>query len=323
MSAPALLRPVLDGDSWIIGPSPDLSGLLPDPTPGAPPHECVDHHVYRSSDGSWHLWGCIRGTSVGRVLYHWEGERLTQPNWRQTGEMIRVDRAAGESIRDRDGQEWIQSPYVVRHAGLYYMFYGGHSTGFDALGTPVPQGDLRMEGQICLMTSPDGRTWTRHKGDRGYSRLFVAPGETRDPCVIQYGDTWHLYYAGYHNHDRAQAGFYLRTSSDLLHWSDWKLVHQDTRYGPGKWDTECPCVVKRRNAYYLFRTEDYASARTHVFRSTDPTDFGIGDARDKYVCTIAVAAPEILVDTDGSEYITSNHDLRGGTQLYKLRWEKD
>ena len=86
-------------------------------------------------------------------------------------------------------------------------------------------------------------------------------------------------------------------------------------------------------AYYLFRTQDYARARTHVFRSTDPADFGIGDARDNYVATpggasIAVAAPEIITDPAdgdgavGDEYITSNHDLLGGTRLYRLKWEE-
>ena len=176
------------------------------------------------------------------------------------------------------------------------------------------------------MTSPDGRAWTRHRDasprGAGFSRLFTAPGETRDPCVLRVGESWHLYYAGYHDGDPAQAGFYLRTSPDLLHWSDWTLVHQDTRYGPGQWDTECPHVVARGGATYLFRTEDYASAKTHVFRSADPADFGVGDARDKYVCTLAVAAPEIVVDADGQEYITSNHDLRGGTRLFRLKWEE-
>ena len=139
--------------------------------------------------------------------------------------------------------------------------------------------------------------------------------------------TWLLYHAGYHDNDPEQAGFYVRTSTDLIHWSDWRPVHQDRQYGPGRWDTECPHVVYRQaegrpGMYYLFRTEDYASARTHVFASEDPFDFGIGDASAKYVGTIAVAAPEIIVDVDGSEYITSNHDLVGGTRLYRLRWDR-
>jgi hypothetical protein len=33
-----------------------------------PQHQCVDHHVFQGLDGAWYLWGCIRGTPVGRVL---------------------------------------------------------------------------------------------------------------------------------------------------------------------------------------------------------------------------------------------------------------
>jgi hypothetical protein len=312
------LRPVRDGEWWLLGPSPDLSELLPGQ--GVQVHECVDHHVYQSADGAWHLWGCIRKTPVGRILYHWEGECLTEGPWRPTGEIIRADREAGESLEDWRGEEWIQSPFVVREGDIYYMFYGGHGTGVDADGRAVPYEDPRTACQICLMTSPDGRRWTRHRNRDGQSRLFLGPGEARDPCLIKVGDLWHLYYAGYADGDRLETGFFCRTSSDLICWSGWRMVHSDPRYGPGPWGAECPHVVYRQGYYYLFRTEHYATAKTHVFCSADPFDFGIGDAGRQYVGPIAVAAPEIIVDSRGNEYITSNHDLRAGTRLCRLRW---
>lgn len=323
------LRPVLDGEFWPIGATPELPDeLMPDGQPSdgmveRPAHECVDHHIFQSTDGAWHLWGCVRKTAVGRILCHWEAQHLTQSPWRQTGEIIRTDRVAGECLNEVGGKEFLQSPFVVQYAGVFFMFYGGHSTGMDARGNPVPRGDPRTACQMCLMTSEDGRRWTRHRDDRGYSRLFVGPGETRDPCVIKIDGVWHIYHAGYHDEDPNEAGFYARTSTDLIHWSDWRLVHQDRRYGPGRWNTECPHVVFRGGYHYLFRTEDYASAKTHVFRSENPLDFGIGDASDMYVGTIPVAAPEIIVGPDGAEYITSNHDLRWGTRLCRLRWEAD
>ncbi|MFC1526117.1 hypothetical protein ACFL6X_04815, partial [Candidatus Latescibacterota bacterium] len=307
-----LLRPVLDGDSWVLGPSPALRGLAtegaPPPTADAPSsHECVDHHLFQSLDGAWHLWGCIRSTPVGRILYRWEGNSPARGPWRQTGEIIRADRESGESLEDWGEEEWIQSPFVVQTDDLYYMFYGGHGTGRDEAGSPVPGDDQRMACQICLMTSEDGRSWSRHRNREGFSRLFVGPGETRDPCVICVGDRWHLYYAGYDNGNRQEAGFYVRTSTDLLGWSNWRLVHQDPQYGDGPWDTECPCVVYREGYYYLLRTVNYGAAQSHVFRSDDPFDFGLGDAGDKYVGPLAVAAPEIIVDDEGREFISSNH----------------
>lgn len=317
MSTKKPLRPVLDDDFWLLGPNPELGELHDEQ------QECVDHHVFQSSDGAWHLWGCIRSTAVGRILYRWEGSRLTEGPWRSTGELFRANPEAGESIDDWRDQEWLQSPFAIRVGDTWYMFYGGHATGIDAAGHPVPREDQRGACQICLMTSPDGRSWTRHRDGSGYSRLFTGPGEARDPCLLKVGERWHMYYAGYHACDRRQAGFYLRTSTDLIHWSGWQLVHQDPQYGDGPWNAECPHVVYRAGYYYLFRTVNYAAAHTEVFRSEDPADFGVGDASDKYVGRIGVAAPEIIVDENGDEYITSNHDLRGGTRLCRLQWVED
>ncbi len=330
------LRPVIDGDYWLIGGNPhlgELQGLPPHHTlrPDLPPQECVDHHVFQSEDGQWHLWGCIRNSAVGRLLYHWRSDDLTNWDWEKTGEIIRADRASGECINDWLGQEWLQSPFVIKEDGTYYMFYGGHATGHDAQGNPIPaeaslQGrTIETEGQICLMTSADGRNWQRHRNAEGGSAVFTGPGETRDPCLIKIDGLWYLYYAGYTLEDGVEIpAYYARTSTDLINWSDLTRVHYDLSdtFGGGRWNTECPHVVKREGYYYLFRTEYYTTARTHVFRSENPLDFGKGDASGKYVGMIQAAAPEIMVDVDGQEYISSNHDPVGGTMLAKLKWEE-
>lgn len=328
MEAKRKLQPVLDEKGfWLIGPNPNLAELNTDN------QECVDHHVFQSEDGKWHLWSCIRGTKVGRVLYHWEADHLWEECWQQTGEWMRALKEYGESIDDWNGEEWIQSPFVVKEDGLYYMFFGGHGTGINDEGQPQsghngkrvpPTLDTAM--QMCLQTSKDGRNWERYQNEDGYSRLFISPGEVRDPCLLKDGDVWRMYYAGYYGGGVANhgtPGIFMRTSTDLIHWSDWKLVHTDrsAQFGGGDWDQECPHVVKRGGYYYMFRTEDYYIPRTHVFRSEDPEDFGIGDASDKYVGLIRVAAPEIIVDPEtGDEYITSNHNLKGGTMITRLRW---
>jgi hypothetical protein len=349
------LKPKIVGNWWRIGPPPPISNELPAETPksqedikkiceafGMSVEDClkysqketgkiskfepVDHHIFKASDGQWHLWGCVRGTGYGRILYHWKAKNLTDTPWELTGEMIRCDPSVGECIDDWRGQEWIQSPYIVDHEGKYYMFYGGHSTGRSASGTPAGGMTKDMffsESQICLMVSEDGLKWERHLFKDGFSRLFTGPGEARDPCVVRIGDTWHLYYAGYENGDQPkQGGFFVRTSKNLINWSSYKLVHRDPTFGSTSWAHECPHVVYRDGYFYLFRTENYYLAKTHVYRSEDPMDFGTNAtlAQKKYVGPIACAAPEIY-KVDGHEYVSSNHEPAGGTMMCRLTWE--
>jgi len=243
--------------------------------------------------------------------------------------MMRVDRDAGESIDDWFDQEWIQSPYFVEVNGGYYMFYGAHRAAVDAAGkrvashTPGETADPSLH-QICLMTSTDGRNWTRHRNPDGNSRLFLGPGETRDPCLIRTGGVWHIYYAGYFDYEKPKegAGFVVRTSTDLIEWSDWKLVHRDPIFGAGRTDAECPFVLEKEGFFYLFRTVDYYRCLTYVFRSEDPTDFGVGDARSKLVGRLPCAAPEFYT-FDGQEYVSSSHTPLFGEQMCRLKWIDD
>jgi hypothetical protein len=319
------LRPVVEGAWWMIGPTPvgldERLGSRPSPGGISEHNACVDHHIVQSADGAWHLWACVRRTCVGRVLYHWEAARFLDRPWRDTGQFIRCDRAAGECVQDWGGEEWLQSPYFVQHEGLYYMFYGGHATGGQA-SDGIAYSDPAFPMQMCLMTSCDGRRWTRHCDARGASRIFVGPGEVRDPCVVRIGNRWHCYYAGFSDGNRDRPGFYCRTSEDLVHWSDWTCVHMDLKLAPGAWATECPHVVWRDGYYYLFRTESYYERKTHVFRSEDPMDFGVGDSRPYYVGTFAAAAVEIY-RVEGREYVSSSHSPMIGNQLAELMWVQE
>ncbi len=294
--------PVIDGDFWRIGTYPDLGDLAYEAE-----HEVVDHAIFRSDDGKWHLWACIRGLKVGRVFYGWEGDALEEGPWRPVGVVMRADHAYGESINDWNGEEWIQAPHVVIRDGIHYMFYGGHNT---ELG----------ECQINLATSKDGRDWQRYKNSQGYSRLFTGPGEARDPMVIQIGDRYHCYYTGHDTGLRRPCKIYCRTSKDLYHWSDYCEVSWGGHAsGTGPWSAECPFVVHLDGYYYLFRTSEYRSpARTHVYRSQDPFDFGLGHD-GKWIATLRVAAPEVVQDGD-RYYISTVEDLRGGVKLARLRW---
>jgi hypothetical protein len=303
--------PMIDGDLWYIGTYPDL-GDLAYGLAYRPEHEVVDHAIFQSDDDKWHLWACIRGAKIGRLLYGWEGDSLEVGPWAPTGIVMRAEAQYGESINDYNGEEWIQAPHVIAVDGVHYMFYGGHNT---ELG----------ECQICLATSSDGRDWRRFRNAgsghwAGYSRLFVGPGEARDPMIIKIGDLYHCYYTGHDKGLRRPCVVYCRTSADLYTWSDHRKVSWGGRTsGDGPWSAECPFVVYKDGYYYLFRTSEYrAPARTHVYRSVDPLDFGLGHD-GQWITTLRVAAPEI-VQLGGQDYISTVEDLKGGVQLARLKW---
>jgi hypothetical protein len=322
------MKPRMTGDWWMAAPRPHLSDRLPDlaqdlgdwATPKR--NQPNDHTIYQSADGRWQLWACVRNTEVGRLLVNWSADCITDSPWRLTGQLIRADRTAGESMVDWRGQEFLQSPFVVRHQGTYYMFYGGYDTGTDAHGRPTTDYG-EQEKQICLMTSPDGVHWTRHRDARGHSRLFAGPGAVRDPCVMRHGDCWYIYYAGHHDADRDRSALYVRTSTDLLTWSDWSVA----QYDPGwQFIPESPFVVERGGWFYLFRTHG-AEPGTRVFRSADPLHFEADEGQA--VCRFpSVIAPEVVVGQDGREFISNiclpeRPDMPYGIRLRRLEWVPD
>lgn len=72
----------------------------------------------------------------------------------------------------------------------------------------------------------------------------------------------------------------------------------------------------------MLRTEHYGeNARTNVYASSDPTDFGVGaDADSHFVQSLPVAAPEIVWDTDGTMYIAALLPSLEGIQIARLEF---
>ncbi len=318
------MRPVVEGRWQLIGPTPDLTHVLPSINEDQPyMPEPNDHTIFRSADGKWQLWACVRNTPVGRCLVNWESELLPEAPWRWTEQIIRCDREAGESRTDWYGQEFLQSPFVVESDGQYYMYYGGYDSD---LQQSVEYKDL--DKQICLMISADGKNWTRHRDDNGFSRVFTGPGATRDESLVQFNGIWHMYYTGHLNGDLEQEAILCRTSDNLINWSDWAIVHYADEAHRSHHGCESPVVVERNGYFYLFRSGGYegdGNGSTSVFRSSNPLDFGRDGNPDAfYVCNLPAHAPEIIVNEDGNEYISrifdTEEDRYAGIQLARLRW---
>jgi hypothetical protein len=288
-----LLVPRVDGEGWTVAGDPDL-GALTDPR-----QQPVDFALWPAADGTWQLWSCIRGTKCGgktRLFHRWEGKALTAPDWTPLGVAMQADPALGETPGG------LQAPYVFKADGLYHLFYGDWEN-------------------ICRATSPDGKRFTRVLGPDGKAALFreAAGANTRDPMVLRVGDRWHCFTTA---HPENRGAVYSRVSSDLATWTEPRIVARGGQAGSGPYSAECPFVVFRKGYYYLFRTQRYGrDAQTTVHRSKDPRDFGVDDDRGR-VCTLPIAAPEIVTE-EGKDYVAFLLPSLKGIRIAPLAWDAE
>lgn len=294
-----VLVPRIEGPWWKIAGNPDL-GEQSDPK-----QQPVDFAIWQAADGTWQLWSCIRHTRCGgrtRLFYRWEAKELTDSNWRPCGVAMTADERFGEEPGG------LQAPHVIRTGDTWHMLYGN------------------WHG-IALAQSSDGKQFQRVVNDGGSSQVFTedrpdVPANTRDAMVLPIESADRVrYYCYYTAHPNKQGAVYLRVSNDLKHWSESQIVARGGRAGDGPYAAECPHVVARHGAYYLFRTQRYGkNAQTLVYRSTDPTHFGIDDDRF-LVAELPVAAPEII-HFKGTDYLAALLPTLDGIQVAKVRWEK-
>jgi hypothetical protein len=299
-TADVVLVPRIEGRWWQIAGSPDLGRFT------TPRQQPVDFAIWQAADGTWQLWSCIRSTAYPgwrRLFYRWEAKRLTDHDWRPMGIAMTSDPKLGEI------EGMLQAPYVMRYQGRYLMFYG-------------------IGDRIALATSRDGKVFQRRVLPTGKVGMFSDGFGTRDPMTIRLNGMFYTYYsanpgttfdlshpsASNHASLRLMSNAVLvRNSSDLLHWSKAQIVAEGGEAGTGSSSAECPFVYYHEKSayYYLFRTQSYGEkAETRVYRSRNPTNFGVDD--DRYLVeTLPVAAPEII-ESQGQLYIAAlRADLRG------------
>jgi len=186
---------------------------------------------------------------------------------------------------------------------------------------------------ICSATSKDGKSFERCLMSNGRSALFdegagrnpndpevIKSGgnNARDPMVLRIGGLWHCYYAA---NPRLHCAVYCRTSDDLIHWSGSHVVASGGQAGDGPCSAECPFVVEPEpGQFYLFRTQAYgANAQTRVYFSRDPMDFGVDHDEGHFICTMPLAAPEII-KRDGECFIATLMPSLKGIRIARLEW---
>ena len=286
-------KPVIDSEWWRICEMPDLGDLAgPDPKR----QNVVDHSFVRAKNGKWQLWACIRGVSVGRVIYGWQGDSLESGPWAPDGVKIRANTDFGESA---EGVETAGAPYFIEVGDKYWCFY--HSAGLHA------------------MTSDDGVNFERVLNDHGSSAVLTKAG--RDAMIIEIDALYHLYLtvSTVSADGWGQSFVALRTTSDFIEWSDYAIVSAGGIGGNGGVSAESPFVVALDGYYYMFRASSM-DFQTYVYRSTTPWNFGVNDD-SKLIAVLPIKAPEIVLDA-GLYYISDLADFQG-IKMSKLRWDED
>jgi hypothetical protein len=284
-------RPRIVGDWWQVAGNPDLGELT------NPKQQPVDFAIWQAADGTWQLWSCIRSTKesgMTRLFYRWEGAKLTDKNWKPMGIAMRADPKTGEV------KGGLQAPFVFRAEGRFEMYYGGWNS-------------------ICSASSADGKVFERRLNTEGKATLFGADtGNTRDPMVIRIGDLWHCYYT---KHPQNKGAVYCRTSLDLRKWREERIVAKGGQAGDGPYSAECPFVVELTpGQFYLFRNQIYGkNAKCSVYFSRDPLDFGVDHDEGHFVCTLPIAAPEIIKQ-EGKHYVAALLPSLKGIQIAQLDW---
>ncbi|HEX5659543.1 MAG TPA: family 43 glycosylhydrolase [Polyangiales bacterium] len=263
-----------------------------DPSVGeAGPWYYNDHSFIRGRDGTWHVFAIThawpRAPDFERELGHATSPSLTAAPWQKQPAPLAVDESLGERV--------LWAPYVLEHAGTYFMFYC-------AGGEPERH-------RMRLATSSDLYTWTRSP-----EPLFEDGAYARDPFVIRIGERWVMYYTA--TSDPAGGAYVAayRTSDDLLHWGPREIAFTDTERGTFGGPTESPFVVRRPEGYYLFLSMRGGYDATEAFFSRDPFHFELDP-----LTALAAHAAEVVQD-DGAWHLSHCGWDAGGLYLAPLQW---
>lgn len=239
-----------------------------------PDNHLNDFCIFRDRDGVWHGIGII-GTGTWdseRSLFHSSSPSLSEPF--ESQEPLFVENPPDGLAPQK------HAPFVVERNGVYHLYY------------------RRPPGTIMLVRTGDPWRW------EGLGDLVFKERDARDVCILEHEGQFLMYYCqsclptgGSAQVDGAlHACVMVRTSSDLIEWSDARIAHHDE---PATHSfLESPFVIKRPEGFYLFICHRRIGRRiTVVVFSRDPFHFPPG--RDRWLTILAPAhAAEIVEDED-------------------------
>jgi len=294
MEKEGILIPQIDGEWWTIAGNPDLGRY------NTEKQQPLDFGIWQAADETWQLCSCVRRTGCGgrgRLFYRWQANSLLDKDWSPMGIFMEADPNFGERLGG------LQAPFVIKHKGEYFMFYGDWVN-------------------ICMAWSRDGKTFARLLNPDNLSGLFTEGHRSscRDPMVMAFRKKFYIYYTGV---PEGKGAIYCRTSNDLHNWGDSVIVNCGGSGGDGPQDAECAFVMYLPSQYsfYLFRAHPLKGSDeyvTSVYCSSNPLDFGVDS--DKYkVCTLPAEAARII-QHDQQFYIAACKPDYSGIRMARLKW---
>jgi len=237
------------------------------------PTRLNDFCLFQDHQDTWHCIGIIGDTwEAEQLFFHSTGASLSGPFTNQPPLMTAVPRWIGDRRSDNDHPQK-HAPFVVFHRGLYHLFY------------------RRPWGTILVVRTSDPFRWPDEV------ELVFEAGDARDLCIVPVESLFYMYYCqsvtvkGY---PQRLSCILLRTSADLVNWSEPAIVHYDSRPSDHS-KLESPFVLRRPEGFYLFTRDRYVTDRclTRMYFSADPKQFPSGECA-WFAELENVHAPEIV-----------------------------
>ncbi len=180
------------------------------------------------------------------------------------------------------------------------------------------------EPALALVPVP-GEQWWQVAGNPDLGEFTSDQQEPVDFAIWQVADgSWQLWSCIRHTNHPGRTRVFHRWEGAALTEPDWTpkgiTFRGDGTVGETVGGMQAPHVVHIGGAFYLFHTQQYAPGRqqTSVYRSTDPTWFGIDDDSN-FVTHLEVAAPEIIRH-EGRWYLAALNPDLDGIRVTTLDW---
>lgn len=161
-------------------------------------------------------------------------------------------------------QNSVGQPFCVYEDGTYYLFYVG-STGTFGSGTQ----------SICLATSTDFSTWTRHGSVVTKQASTWRSSDPARPCIVKRGAIYYMFF-----HSGLSGGIGYATSRDLLTWTVDDANSPIISKGVSGWDSGHigdVSVYRVQDTWYaLYYGETSGNEQKTGIAFTSDADFPLG-----------------------------------------------